>query len=61
MPAVLAGALHGNAAAREAFEKLSNSLRREYIEWIVEAKRDETRARRVAQAIEWLAEGKSRN
>jgi uncharacterized protein YdeI (YjbR/CyaY-like superfamily) len=53
--------LHGNAAAREAFEKLSNSLRREYIEWIVEAKRDETRARRVAQAIEWLAEGKSRN
>ena len=61
VPAVLAGALHGNAAAREAFEKLSNSLRREYIEWIVEAKRDETRARRVAQAIEWLAEGKSRN
>jgi Bacteriocin-protection, YdeI or OmpD-Associated/Domain of unknown function (DU1801) len=34
---------------------------REYVEWITEAKREDTRARRVAQAIEWLAEGKSKN
>jgi uncharacterized protein YdeI (YjbR/CyaY-like superfamily) len=40
---------------------LSPSHRRDYIEWITEAKQAETRARRLAQAIEWLAEGKSRN
>jgi uncharacterized protein YdeI (YjbR/CyaY-like superfamily) len=34
---------------------------REYIEWLTEAKREETRAKRLAQAIEWLAEGKPRN
>jgi uncharacterized protein YdeI (YjbR/CyaY-like superfamily) len=37
------------------------SHRREYVEWIVEAKREGTRARRLAQAIDWLAQGKSRN
>jgi uncharacterized protein YdeI (YjbR/CyaY-like superfamily) len=31
------------------------------VEWIAEAKRDETRARRIATSIEWLAEGKKRN
>jgi uncharacterized protein YdeI (YjbR/CyaY-like superfamily) len=61
VPDVLATALRGNAAARTAFEAMSNSHRREYIEWIVEAKRDETRAKRLAQTLEWLAEGKSRN
>ena len=34
---------------------------REYVEWVTEAKRDETRAKRLAQTIEWLAEGKRRN
>jgi uncharacterized protein YdeI (YjbR/CyaY-like superfamily) len=61
MPDILAAALRVHARARAGFEKLSNSHRREYIEWIVGAKRDETRARRVAQTIEWLAQGKSRN
>ena len=61
IPEVLSVALQRNARARENFEKFSNSQRREYVEWIAEAKRDETRARRVAQAIEWLAAGKTRN
>ena len=43
------------------FNGFSPSHRREYAEWIAEAKTDETRDRRLAQAIEWLAEGKSRH
>ncbi len=41
--------------------QLSPSCKREYVEWIAEAKREETRAKRVAQAVEWIASGKSRN
>jgi len=37
------------------------SHRREYVEWIVEAKREETRAARLKQTIAWLVAGKSRN
>jgi uncharacterized protein YdeI (YjbR/CyaY-like superfamily) len=61
VPDALAAALRKNAAARRAFEGMSPSHRREYCEWIAEAKREETRDRRVAQAVEWLKEGKSRN
>jgi uncharacterized protein YdeI (YjbR/CyaY-like superfamily) len=46
---------------RAGFDQLSNSQRRDYIEWVVEARCDATRARRVTQAIDWLAEGNSRN
>jgi uncharacterized protein YdeI (YjbR/CyaY-like superfamily) len=53
-----ARALRGNAAAREALAGLAPSARREYIEWVADAKRDETRARRIAQAVEQLADGK---
>ncbi|HUR90827.1 MAG TPA: YdeI/OmpD-associated family protein [Ramlibacter sp.] len=60
-PPDLLAALKKNAAARKHFESFSPSARREYIEWIVEAKREETRAKRVAQALEWIAEGKKRN
>lgn len=60
-PDDLAAALAANAAAHAAFERFAPSHRREYVEWITEAKRAETRARRVAQTVEWLAEGKSRN
>jgi len=60
-PADLAAALKKNARARATFEGFSPSHKREYIEWIVEAKRDETRQRRLGQAIEMLAEGKTRN
>lgn len=63
VPAELAAAFASkkHAKARKAFEAFSPSHRREYVEWIVEAKRDETRARRVATTLEWLAEGKPRN
>ena len=63
VPPDLAAALKlkKNANARAHFESFSPSHRREYVEWIVEAKREETRAKRVAQTIEWLAEGKHRN
>jgi len=60
-PDDLRRALARNAKARHAFEAFSPSHKREYIEWITEAKQDETRSRRIAQAIEWIAEGKSRN
>ena len=60
-PADLLAALGKNAKARAVFEQFPPSHRREYIEWIVEAKREETRSRRVAQAVEWMAEGKQRN
>lgn len=61
MPDDLAQALAGNAAANSTFDRLAPSHRREYLEWITEAKREETRARRTAQAVDWLAEGKKRN
>jgi len=61
VPPDLSEALRLDAAARETFERFPPSHRREYIEWLEEAKREETRRKRLAQAIEWLAEGKPRN
>jgi uncharacterized protein YdeI (YjbR/CyaY-like superfamily) len=61
VPAELATALSKNKKAKVAFEKFPPSHRREYVEWITDAKRDETKAKRVAQAVEWIAEGKQRN
>jgi uncharacterized protein YdeI (YjbR/CyaY-like superfamily) len=61
VPPSLAGALKRNAKARATWEKFSPSHRREYIAWLTEAKREETRERRLETALEWLAEGKSRN
>jgi len=61
VPDELAAALAKNKKAKAAFETFSPSHRREYSEWIADAKRDETKAKRVAQAVEWIAEGKSRN
>lgn len=60
-PADLLAALRNNAPARAAYETMSPSHKREYIEWITEAKRDETRKRRVADAVEWMAEGQIRD
>lgn len=54
-------ALAKHAKARATFTALAPSHKREYNEWIAEAKKDETRTRRIATAIEWLAEGKRRN
>jgi len=61
VPAALSAAFKTNKKAQAGFGGFSPSHKREYIEWITEAKSDETRARRLAQAIEWMAEGKSRN
>jgi uncharacterized protein YdeI (YjbR/CyaY-like superfamily) len=61
VPNDLAAALKTKKAAAATFERLSPSHRKEYIEWISEAKREETRQRRLATTLEWLAEGKSRN
>ena len=60
-PAELIAALKKNKAAQATFDAFPPGCRREYIEWITEAKREETRARRLVQTIEWLAEGKRRN
>jgi uncharacterized protein YdeI (YjbR/CyaY-like superfamily) len=46
--------------ARSAFAAFSPSCKREYVEWIVGAKRPETRDQRIATAVEWIAEGKQR-
>ena len=60
-PADLAAALKQNKTAATAFATFSPSHRREYIEWITEAKRPETRQKRLATTLAWLAEGKSLN
>jgi len=61
VPTDLAAALRKNKKAQAGFDRLSPSHKREYVVWMTEAKSDATRARRLAQAIEWLADGKSRN
>ena len=58
-PPALATALARNARARRGFDALSPSHRREYVEWLVEAKTDATRERRLATALAQLADGKS--
>ena len=60
-PADLLAAFKQDKAAQATFDAFPPSCKREYIEWIVEAKREDTRAKRLAQAVEWLAEGKRRN
>jgi len=61
VPPELSSALERNPRAQAAFDAFSPSHRREYAEWVAEAKGEATRERRVATAIEWLMEGKSRN
>ena len=61
VPADFRAALAKNKSARSVFGDFSPSHKREYLEWITGAKQDETRRRRIAQAVEWIAEGKARN
>lgn len=61
VPKDLADALARDAKAKATFEGFPPSARREYVEWITEAKTAATREKRLATAIEWLAEGKHRN
>src|SRR5688500_6623198 len=60
-PPALVAALRRNARARAAFDAFPPSHKREYIEWILDAKTDETRKRRLDTAVLWIAEGKQRN
>jgi uncharacterized protein YdeI (YjbR/CyaY-like superfamily) len=61
MPDDLASALRKNKKAGSVFEKFSPSNKKEYIDWIEDAKTDATREKRIATAVEWIYEGKSRN
>jgi uncharacterized protein YdeI (YjbR/CyaY-like superfamily) len=61
VPDVLLEALAKHDAAAETFNSFPYSCKKEYVEWITEAKTDATRDKRLATAIEWLAEGKRRN
>jgi uncharacterized protein YdeI (YjbR/CyaY-like superfamily) len=61
VPAELAAALKKNKLAAKAFAAFSPSCRREYSEWIAEAKRPETKQKRLTQSVQWIAQGKSRH
>lgn len=60
VPDVLIEALARHDAAAETFNNFPYSKKKDYVEWITEAKTDATRDKRLATSIEWLAEGKSR-
>jgi uncharacterized protein YdeI (YjbR/CyaY-like superfamily) len=60
-PSEFTTALKKNKKAAAVFEGFSPSCKREYVEWIADAKRAETREKRIATAVEWIAEGKQRN
>ncbi len=61
VPEALLMALKKNKGAAKKFEAMTPGCRREYCQWIAEAKREETRMKRAATAVEWIAEGKNRN
>ena len=61
VPQDFAAGLAANPDAASFWDGLAPSHRYEYLQWITEAKRDETRVKRLSQALEWLAEGKRRN
>jgi uncharacterized protein YdeI (YjbR/CyaY-like superfamily) len=60
-PVEFSSALKKNKKASAIFEAFSPSCKREYVEWIADARRPETRDQRIKTAIEWIAEGKQRN
>jgi len=61
VPGDLTKALSKNKTAKTAFEKFSYSHKKEYVQWIEEAKTEVTRNKRLATTVEWLSEGKKRN
>ena len=60
-PAYMLAAIGKNKKAAAAWKGFSPSHQREYVEWITDAKSEETRARRLATAVDWIGEGKGRN
>jgi uncharacterized protein YdeI (YjbR/CyaY-like superfamily) len=61
VPVFFTAALKKNKQAFANFEAFPYSKKKDYLEWVTEAKTDETRERRLKTSVEWLAEGKSRN
>ena len=61
IPAYFSDALSKNSLAESSFVAFSNSHKKEYLEWLAEAKTEATRQKRMKTAILWLSEGKSRN
>jgi uncharacterized protein YdeI (YjbR/CyaY-like superfamily) len=61
VPDDLAAALKKNRAAAKTFEAFAPSQKREYVEWLTDAKQDATRKKRLETAIEWMADGKARH
>jgi uncharacterized protein YdeI (YjbR/CyaY-like superfamily) len=61
VPPEFAKALARAKPAKAHFDRFAPSHQREYLQWILDCKRPETRQRRIEQAIEWLAEGRTRN
>jgi uncharacterized protein YdeI (YjbR/CyaY-like superfamily) len=61
VPPDLEAAFAKNAEARATYEGFPTSARRDYLDWLADAKRPETRAKRLEQTVEWLAEGKRRH
>jgi uncharacterized protein YdeI (YjbR/CyaY-like superfamily) len=61
VPPVLAQALAADPQAQKAFDAMAFTHRKEYARWIAEAKKEETRDRRVQQAIEMIREGRTRS
>ena len=61
VPPALAQALEGDTAAKAKFDALAFTHRKEFAQWIAEAKKNETRERRVAQALQMLREGRTRS
>lgn len=54
-------AISKNKKALKVFETFSYSHKKEYVEWVTEAKTEETRNKRLATTVEWIAQGKGRN
>lgn len=61
VPAYFRKELSKNAAAKMHFDEFSPSKKKDYVQWITEARTDETRSKRMTTAIQWISEGKGRN
>jgi len=61
IPGYLLDILNDNEKAEEVFNNFSYSNKKDYVDWIVEAKREVTREKRIVQMLEWLEEGKTRH
>jgi len=61
VPDYIIDILNDNPNANQVFNDFSYSHKKEYVEWIIEAKKEATREKRITQMLDWLAEGKHKN